>query len=107
MSRYEATIAIPPAEEPRAGEFFNRDLSWLQFNRRVLHESLDPRTPLLERVGFLAIFSSNLDEFFQKRVGGLKQQVDAGITTRGFDGLTPREQLSSIRGQVLEMIKLQ
>uniref|UniRef100_UPI0040577233 hypothetical protein n=1 Tax=Candidatus Electronema sp. TaxID=2698783 RepID=UPI0040577233 len=54
--------------------YLNRELTWLEFNRRVLHEGQDPRTPLLERVKFLAIVSSNLDEFFMKRVGGLKQQ---------------------------------
>ena len=59
--------------------YLNRELTWLEFNRRVLHEAQDPRTPLLERVKFLAIVSSNLDEFFMKRVGGLKQQVGAGV----------------------------
>ena len=69
--------------------YLNRELSWLEFNRRVLHEALDPRTPLLERLKFLAIFSSNLDEFFQVRVAGLKQQVAAGIVERTADGMTP------------------
>ena len=54
--------------------FLNRELSWLEFNRRVLHEALDDRTPLLERVAFLAIFNSHLDEYYQKRVGGLKRR---------------------------------
>jgi polyphosphate kinase len=56
--------------------FFNRDLSWLEFNRRVLHEAADERTPLLERVKFLAIYSSNSDEFFMKRIGLLKRKID-------------------------------
>ena len=73
--------------------YFNRELSWLNFNFRVLHETEDPRTPLLERLKFLAIVGSNLDEFFMKRIGGLKQQVEAGITERTIDGRTPGEQI--------------
>jgi polyphosphate kinase len=79
----------------------NRDLSWLEFNRRVLAQSTDPRTPLLNRVKFLAIFSSNLDEFFMKRVGYFKRQVEQGITTPTPDGLTPRQLLFAIRSVVL------
>ena len=59
--------------------YLNRELTWLGFNQRVLHEAADPRTPLLERVKFLAIVSSNLDEFFMKRIGGLMQQMRAGV----------------------------
>ena len=59
--------------------YLNRELTWLSFNRRVLHEAQDPRNPLLERVKFLAIVNANLDEFFMKRIGGLKQQVGAGV----------------------------
>lgn len=104
-----ATTSAPPAIPPMAptSEFLNRDLSWLEFNRRVLHEALDPRTPLLERVRFLAIFSSNLDEFFQKRVGALKRQVEAGVTVRGPDGLSPAEVLAAIRQRVLQMLQVQ
>jgi polyphosphate kinase len=72
-----------------------------------LHEALDDRTPLLERVGFLAIFTSNLDEFFQKRVGGLKRQIAAGIVTRTPDGRSPQQQLSAIRQDVVELIRIQ
>ncbi|MFT4948962.1 MAG: polyphosphate kinase [Natronomonas sp.] len=72
--------------------YLNRELSELAFQRRVLHEALDDRTPLLEQLRFLAIVTRNLDEFFMKRVGGLKQQVDAGITERTADGRTPEEQ---------------
>jgi polyphosphate kinase len=87
--------------------FLNRELSWLEFNRRVLHEALDERTPLLERVGFLAIFNSNLDEYFQKRVGGLKRQVEARVSKRSPDGLTASEQIAVIREAVIPMLRLQ
>ena len=84
--------------------YLNRELSWLEFNRRVLHEALDPRTPLLERLKFLAIFSSNLDEFFHVRVAGLKQQLAAGIVERTADGMTPEDQLRSISSVVRELV---
>ena len=73
--------------------YLNRELTWLSFNRRVLHEAQDQRNPLLERVKFLAIVSGNLDEFFMKRIGGLKQQLGAGIRTPTVDGRTPMQQL--------------
>jgi len=73
--------------------YLNRELTWLEFNRRVLHMAADARTPLLERVKFLAIVSNNLDEFFMKRIGGLKQQIAAGIRTTTVDGRTPLEQV--------------
>ena len=82
--------------------YLNRELSWLEFNGRVLHEALDARTPLLERVKFLAIFSNNLDEFFQIRVAGLKRQVAAGVSELTPDGLTPEEQLRLIGLAVAE-----
>jgi polyphosphate kinase len=84
--------------------YLNRELSWLEFNGRVLHEALDPRTPLLERLKFVAIFSSNLDEFFQVRVAGLKQQAAAGIVERTADGMTPEDQLSAISAIVRELV---
>ena len=77
--------------------YFNRELSWLAFNRRVLEQAQSDRHPLIERVRFLAITSSNLDEFFQIRVAGLMQQRDAGVVEPGPDGLDPRQQLKQIR----------
>lgn len=76
--------------------YLNREISWLEFNKRVLHEALDPRTPLLERLKFMAIYSSNLDEYFMARVAGLKQQVEAQVSPPTVDGLTPEKQLAAI-----------
>jgi polyphosphate kinase len=85
--------------------YINRELSWLEFNRRVLEEARDPRVPLLERLKFLAIFGSNLDEFFMVRVGGLQQKVHAGIAIgSGADRMSPREQLDRIRQVVRQTI---
>ncbi|MCA1992974.1 MAG: polyphosphate kinase, partial [Coleofasciculus sp. S288] len=84
--------------------YFNPELSWLEFNRRVLHEAMDSRTPLLERVKFAAIFSSNLDEFFMIRVASLKQQVEAEVTTLTPDGRTPEQQLDEISKQLHAMV---
>ncbi len=86
--------------------YINRELSWLEFNRRVLHEALDPRTPLLERVKFFGIYSANLDEFFQVRVAGLKRQVAAGFTERTPAGLTAEDQLARISVIVREQLAL-
>lgn len=86
--------------------FFNRELSWLEFNRRVLHEALDQRTPLLERLKFIAIFSTNLDEFFMVRVAVLKQQVEAEVGELTPDGRTPQQQLDEI-SQVLRPMVIQ
>jgi polyphosphate kinase len=88
-------------------EFINREISWLEFNRRVLHEAGDERTPLLERVKFLEIFTSNLDEFFMKRVGGLRRQISANVVSHTPDGLTPYEQLAAIRQTVMPMLQRQ
>ena len=70
--------------------YINRELSWLEFNARVLHEAFDARNPLLERLKFLAIFSTNLDEFYMVRVAGLRRQVAAGVMHGPPDGLTPQ-----------------
>ena len=87
--------------------YFNRELSWLEFNNRVLHEALDPRTPLLERLKFLAIFSSNLDEYFMVRVAALKQQVEAQVSKLTSDGSTPQQQLDAISKRLLPMVSQQ
>ncbi len=84
---------LPPLQKVA---YFNRELSWLAFNRRVLELATNPRVPLLERLRFLAIVSSNLDEFFEIRVAGLMQQVDSGVVEVGIDGLGPKEQLRRI-----------
>jgi polyphosphate kinase len=87
--------------------FVNRELSWLEFNRRVLEEAQDPTVPLLERVKFLAIFSSNLDEFFMVRVAELKRRIRAGDTSAGPDGLGPSAVLSAIAEKVHALVAAQ
>ncbi|MBX2852867.1 MAG: polyphosphate kinase 1, partial [Phycisphaeraceae bacterium] len=96
-----------PLPLPASEAFINREVSWLNFNERVLNEALDERTPLLERVGFLAIFNSNLDEYYQKRVGYLKRQADMGTGPRGADGMSVVDQLKTVREMVLPMLEAQ
>lgn len=84
--------------------YFNRELSWLEFNNRVLHEACDSRTPLLERLKFLAIFSSNLDEFFMVRIAILKERVEAKVSQPTPDGRTPQEQLEAISQRLRPMV---
>src|SRR5271156_5671071 len=97
----DAMTAVEKAPPPHIDKdltspdlFLNRELTWLAFNRRVLHEAEDERNPLLERLKFLAITASNLDEFFMKRIGGLKQQVVAGLHELTVDGRTPQQQIA-------------
>jgi polyphosphate kinase len=90
-----------PIDDPTL--YFNRELSWLDFNQRVLELAEDPSVPLLERVRFCAIYASNLDEFFMVRVAGLFDQLDAGIDARGPDGLAPSGQIDAIQARVLEL----
>ena len=85
--------------------FINRELSWLEFNQRVLDEALDTATPLLERVKFFCIASSNLDEFFEVRVAGLKQQIESDVVERSLDGLTASETFRAITQRVRRMVE--
>jgi polyphosphate kinase len=87
--------------------YINRELSWLEFNARVLHEAFDPRNRLLERLKFLAIFSSNLDEFHMVRVAGLRRQIAAGVQHLPPDGMTPQQQLAATTARVGELMEQQ
>ena len=87
--------------------YINRELSWLEFNARVLNEACDPRNPLLERLKFLSIFSTNLDEFYMVRVAGLRRQMAAGMQAPAPDGMSASEQIEAIKTRVAEMIGLQ
>jgi polyphosphate kinase len=89
----------------RGGKYFDRELSWLDFNSRVLSIAEDPSTPLLERLKFLAIFTTNLDEFFEIRVAGILEQVAAGVRRQALGGMYPRSQLRAIRARVDEMYR--
>jgi polyphosphate kinase len=98
-------IPIETARDNISPELYiNRELSWVEFNKRVLHEACNPAHPLLERIKFIAIFSSNLDEFFMIRVSGLEKQVEAGNNTLSVDGLSPLQQLLEIRQRIIEML---
>ncbi len=99
----------PPARPDfsAAKNFINRELSWLEFNRRVLEEAQDPTQPLLERVKFLGIVSSNLDEFFEIRVAGIKQQIASETSDVGPDGMSPTETFEAIQRVAHEMVAQQ
>src|SRR5438132_12677911 len=107
----EEGVIVPVAPEQTAHErfgdrknFINRELSWLEFNRRVLEEAQDPTQPLIERVKFLCIVSSNLDEFFEIRVAGIKQQIESETSDVAADGLSPTETFNQIQRVAHELV---
>lgn len=105
-------MAVPPQDDMSpnvvsSAHYINRELSWLEYNRRVLWQGLDPRTPLLEALRFLAIFSKNLDEYFMVRVAALKQQIAAQVHPPGADGLSPAEQMRLIGQRLRPMVNQQ
>src|SRR6266516_4583095 len=103
-----ATTDVPIARDlSDPANFINRELSWLEFNRRVLEEAQDATQPLIERVKFLTIFSSNLDEFFEIRVAGIKQQIESETSDVGPDGLSPTEVFDRIQKTVRELVAAQ
>jgi polyphosphate kinase len=115
-SKFPAAPVATSADDPQRAQrnditelrhpsfFLNRELTWLNFNHRVLHEAEDRRNPLLERLKFLAIVGSNLDEFHMKRIGGLKQQIGADVGARTIDGRTPRQQIEECRAAIARML---
>src|SRR5437868_8375328 len=110
----EDAAIVPVAAEQTAHErfgdpknFINRELSWIEFDRRVLEEAQDPTQPLIERVKFLCIFSSNLDEFFEIRVAGIKQQIESETSDVGLDGSSPTETFNAIQKTVRELVTTQ
>src|SRR5438093_8691149 len=108
-ARVELLQKDGPREERLSApeNFINRELSWLEFNRRVLEEAQDPTQPLIERVKFLTIFSSNLDEFFEIRVAGIKQQIKSETSDIGPDGLSPTDTFGHIQKNVRALVGTQ
>jgi len=106
LATHRSRRALAAVLVPKAEHYFNRELSWLDFDRRVLALAEDESLPLLERVRFLSIFSGNLDEFFQVRIAGIQDQVAAGLSSPSPDGRTPLQQLAAIREKVLELMAM-
>src|SRR6188474_2198288 len=90
-----------------ASHFLSRELSWLEFNQRVLNEALTPANPLLERMKFFTITSSNLDEFFEVRVAGIKQQIESDVVERSLDGRTASETFRAVTRRIRQMVEQQ
>lgn len=107
LSASPSDTALPTSPLHHKHLLFNRELSWLEFNRRVLEEALDEKQPLLERLKFLSIFSTNLDEFFMVRVSGLKEELEEEIIERSPDGMTPAQQLKEINALLKPMVQEQ
>ncbi len=103
VKKRKRAAAPPRPNLSHPSYYLNRELSWLEFDRRVLAEARDPSLPLLERVRFLSIFASNLDEFFMVRVSGLRRQLETGVVSRPADGMSPAEQLTAIRERLQPM----
>src|SRR5579864_2501175 len=98
---------MPPHSTDKPEYFINREISWLKFNERVLEEAGDETNPLLERVKFLSITASNLDEFFEVRVAGVLQRIEDGYSTPGPDGLTPEQELELLVPKTKEFVEAQ
>jgi polyphosphate kinase len=110
--RTDELVLLPEAIQPQRdfsdpANFINRELSWLEFNRRVLEEAQDPTQPLIERVKFMTIFSNNLDEFFEIRVAGIKQQIQSETSDTGPDGMSPTETFNAIQRLAHELVAIQ